>query len=71
MAIDTASKRFSMMNLGTVPTSPLFIPDGTINDGDKYHLLNLYFGIALGSPVEVIASKYRGFISNVNRLGLR
>lgn len=51
MAIDTASKRFSMMNFGTQPIAPLFIPDGTVNDGDKYHMLTLYFGIALNSPV--------------------
>jgi hypothetical protein len=50
MAVDTASRRFSMMNFGTVPTSPLFIPDGTVDAGDRYHLLNLYHGITLASP---------------------
>ncbi len=51
MAIDSAAKRFSVMNLGTVPTSPLFPPDSSVDEGDQYHLLNLYSGITLdGTP---------------------
>jgi hypothetical protein len=69
MAIDTANKRFSMMNFGRPPTSPLFPPSGSITEGDRYHLLNLYSGITLSGAVAV--TKYRGFISNLNRLGLR
>ena len=51
MAIDSASKRFSMLSFGNPIASPLIIPDGTIDDGDKYHFLNLYFGITLTEPV--------------------
>lgn len=51
MAIDTANKRFSMMNLGTQPIFPLFEPSGAITDGNKYHFLTLYDGIALDAPV--------------------
>lgn len=49
MAIDTASKRFSMMNFGTQPISPLFIPDGSVDEGDRLHLLTLYSGISLSA----------------------
>lgn len=38
-----------MLNFGRTPVYPLFIPDGSIDDGDRYHLLNLYSGIALSS----------------------
>lgn len=70
MAIDSANKRFSMMNFGIQPISPLFIPDGTVDAGDKYHMLTLYYGISLSSPTEAVTN-YRGFIVNVNRMGLR
>jgi len=53
MAVDTAAKRFSIMNLGTQPIFPLFIPDSSIDNGDRYHLLTLYSGIELDFPVEV------------------
>jgi hypothetical protein len=57
MAIDSANKRFSMMNLGTQPIFPLFPPDGVaVDDGDKYHLLGLYSGIALSSTPAPIFS---------------
>lgn len=70
MAIDTASKRFSMVNFGHVPVTPLIIPDGTVGAGDQYHLLNLYFGITLDAPPAApIGERYVGFIRNVNRMG--
>lgn len=57
MAIDSVNKRFSMMNLGTQPIFPLFPPGGiSIDDGDKYHLLGLYSGIALSSTPAPIFS---------------
>ena len=44
MAVDTAAKRFSMMNFSDgVQVPPL--PDGTIGQGDKQHLLDCYSGI--------------------------
>lgn len=52
MAIDTATKRYSILNFGRVPTFPLFVPSGTTVDaGDRSHLLNMYSGIALGEIV--------------------
>ena len=46
MAIDTAAKRFSIMNFGFTPhLLVLMPPDGTIGQGDKQHFLDLYSGI--------------------------
>lgn len=53
MAIDTAEKLYSMMNFVSGPgvcTVPMFEPDGSIDDDDRFHLLNLYSGIALDPP---------------------
>jgi hypothetical protein len=60
MAIDTANKRFSMLNFSTVPTLPLFPPSGSINDGDRLHFLDLYSGLAITAPLE-----FRIYSSNV------
>ena len=48
MAIDTASKRFSMLNFrrGIV----LFPASGSITPGDRLHFLDLYSGIAPNPP---------------------
>jgi len=72
MAIDSANKRFSIMNMRSPIIRPIFIPDGTVNDGDKYHMLNLYYGIALDPPPAVSPVKQvRRYIMNINRMGLR
>ena len=62
MSLDSASKRFSMMNIGSPIHNPLFIPNGTISSGDKYHLLGLYFGITLLAPHILAAAIRRIFI---------
>jgi hypothetical protein len=48
MAIDTAAKRFSMMNLGTPYITVFPEPDGTFDAGNRLHLLNLYGGVLAG-----------------------
>lgn len=65
MAIDTAQKRFSMMNFGRQPILPLFIPDGSV---DRYHLLNLYSGIILDLPIPIIKIAI-GVWSRINTKG--
>ena len=60
MAIDTAAKRFSIMNLGFTPhLLVLMPPDGTIGQGDKQHFLDLYSGIVFagGAAPEVGRSR--------------
>ena len=50
MAVDTAQKRFSILNMGWVPGQLLFEPDGTVDADDKAMCLHLYSGIALNNP---------------------
>lgn len=72
MALDSANKRYSMLNFGNPIIQPLIIPDGTIASADMYHFLNLYYGISLDPPQAVSPiKKVRRLIQNVNRMGLR
>ncbi len=51
MAVDTAEKRFSMLNFGDGTTIHLlFETDGTVDLDDRQHLLDCYSGIAFGAP---------------------
>lgn len=48
MAINTAMKRFSMLNMATVHVYPrLFEQDGAIDGDDRAFLLHIYGGNAL------------------------
>lgn len=64
MAIDTAAKRSSALNFGDGTTLHLLpFPDGTIDGGDKQHLLDCYSGIAFdtgggGLPIPIAAYHY-------------
>ncbi len=52
MAVDTAEKRFSMMNLGGGMHIHLtFEVDGAVNLDDRQHLLDCYSGIAFDGAV--------------------
>lgn len=42
-----------MINFGSPIINPLIIPDGTVDDGDRYHFLNLYFGITLSDIIDI------------------
>ena len=56
MAVDTAEKRFSMINFGDGTHIHLsFEPDGAVDADDRAHLLDLYSG--LSAP---LASTYLG-----------
>ncbi len=70
MAVDTRSKRFSMMNFGDFEAH-LFEADGTVDADDKYSLLGMYNGISKEEAVVPVGENYRGFIVNVGRLGRR
>ena len=63
MAINTAARRYSILNFGRTPVFPLFIPDGSVDDGDRLHLLNLYSGIALSAVTPPVFS---GDLSDLN-----
>ncbi len=54
MAVDSRSKRFSMMNFAHFgPSLSLFEADGAVDADDRAMLLGLYGGNALDSPVVV------------------
>lgn len=51
MAVDTAEKRYSMMNFGDGTTIHLlFETDGTVDLDDRQHLLDCYSGISFAAP---------------------
>ena len=67
MAVDTAEKRFSMMNFGDGTTIHLLPePDGSIDLDDRQHLLDCYSGVAFGPPTSsnfvrpIFKGMYRG-----------
>ena len=50
MAVDTAEKRFSMLNFGDgTNIHLLFEPDGTVDLDDSQHLLDCYSGITFAT----------------------
>lgn len=52
MAIDTAEKRFSMINLAVVGARRAMpVPATPVSNAERYHRLGLYAGIAMGPPV--------------------
>lgn len=59
MAIDSASKRFSMMDFD-LPTQPgMMPPDGSITAPDRLAFMWLYSGIAADSPSGGNPNRYR------------
>jgi len=51
MAVDTRHKRFSIMSFGSsIHFFPMFEVDGTVDQDDRQHQLNLYGGILLDNP---------------------
>jgi hypothetical protein len=50
MAIDTASKRASVQNYAVMETNRP-VPDGTIAEGDRAMICNMYQGMDYDAPV--------------------
>jgi len=66
MAVDTAEKRFSMINLGTDDNAMLFEVDSAVDLDDRQHLLGCYSGIAFASPGgEVMFGRHLRFIPGI------
>lgn len=56
MAVDTAAKRLSMLDMGPAAATPgLPAPDGAFTQPDRQHLLWLYSGIAASGAAPVVA----------------
>ncbi len=68
MAVDTAQKRFSMMQLGYWPEVIIFEQDGSVDADDRSHLLHLYGGITLSGPAGITVLDFeRGFARGAYR----
>lgn len=71
MAIDTAAKRFSMLNFSeSSPSMLLFRADGVVDADDRSHLLALYGGIPLSVPVQVAIGRYLTFSQKTRTMSL-
>lgn len=51
MAVDTAAKRFSLLDFGRPGYPMVLVPDGTVDRGD---MLGLYAGLSLANPATVL-----------------
>ena len=72
MAIDTANKRMSVLNTGTSTAMLAAVPDGTVDDGDRYSLGYCYFGITLLPPVvggQVVGGSQAHRVRRRNQVG--
>ena len=58
MAIDTAAKRASALGFGLI-ASLFIIPDGTIDQGDRQTISNMYSGILATEPFPVVTPESR------------
>ena len=55
MSVDTAKRRFSMLNFGEGSTLYLlFKSDGAVNNDDRVHLLDLYNGFVLSGFISAL-----------------
>lgn len=70
--IDNICKRSSVVGF-YAPWTVLVKPDGSFNQGERQAMAHQYCGILAGEAVEPEpgVGKYRGFIVNINRMGLR
>lgn len=66
MAIDTTQKRLSSLNFSWVPGVTLPDADGTVDAGDKSHMLHLYSGIEIGITKE--CDLFRTAVTDVTML---
>lgn len=57
MAIDTANKRYSILNFGSTGRNLMAEPDTSVDDADRFQLLNLYAGITLAGGATAIAPR--------------
>lgn len=54
MAIDTATRRAAAISFGRVNLLPLPVPDGTVDAGDRAHLLRLYSALVFNTYNEAV-----------------
>lgn len=55
MAVDSASRRFSLLGFGRPGYPMVLVPDGTIDAADRLDLMGLYSGITGEPPVTILS----------------
>lgn len=66
MALDTANKRSSAINVSSPWRARLPFPDGTVAQLDRQHVNFMYAGISSGAPAVVTRKNYVGFMENIS-----
>lgn len=66
MALDTQDKRLSAIHLGSPWRGMLPLPDATLSQADRQHVMCLYRGILADAPS--VAVTLLGIWSNVQRI---
>lgn len=59
MAVDSALKRFSALNVGSPWRNPAIVPDGAITAVDRQIVAFLYSGVLADSPAAAPDNPYR------------
>lgn len=59
MAVDTRSKRASVLGVAAAIILTLPAPDGTVGQPDQQHAALCYAGIAADSPVTILPRRHR------------
>ena len=70
MAVDTAKKRFSMMNFSDHVVQPFAAPSGSVTQGDKQHLLDCYGGITFAGAAPGVVDETRSRLIYAARIGM-
>lgn len=70
MALDSLAKRYAVLGIAR-PWMRATLPDAAKGSDWRASVANVYPVAAFSAPVVAETTNYRGFISNVNRLGLR
>jgi len=66
MAVDTATKRASAMNFGVPWNDTIPMPDGTVWDADRAHLLGLYSAAMTPAPSSGSPGPFQGLRSAIH-----
>lgn len=58
MAVDSAAKRFSMLDFGRPGYPMVLVPDGTVGETDRADLLGLYAGLSLANVATILGTNF-------------
>ena len=64
MAVDTRSKRASVLGIGLAAALTLPLVDGTVAQADRQHVAFAYAGLIAGSPITSVAAMATAYRTN-------